>query len=485
MKKLLLLPLLACTIFIAQAQTLVSKTLIGSFSKQELDSLLLERLGSEAAFFSTRYGVDAYKVVYNTYDHDSTIRSATGLLAVPNNISCDFMLVNYSHGTTSMQEDVPSRLNGEGLVGLVAASNGMVMCEPDYFGMGDGTWPHYYLHAFTQAMTNIDLLRATREACQELSVQLNNQLYIAGYSQGGFSTMVTHKYIQQYFSDEFSVTKSFPGAGSYDMSGAMVDLMLSDVSYPSPGYLPFLLFTWNPIYHLFDNPSDYFRAPYDETLPPLINGLNSIGQINDFMPDTPKLIFREDVMNDFANNPNHPLRLALKDNDIYEWTPQAPMLMVHCLGDRQVPIANTRNTYRHFVETGATQVDTIDLNPSFGHGDCGEFYLLYLKGVLDSIVSANPCNSTAIEPLNLESDFSVYPNPARAQLTLRFNDSDARNYWLTITDLNGKIVQQEHVAKTDFSAEKTIATTALPNGIYLLKTLSEKSAAVKKIAIMR
>jgi hypothetical protein len=466
-------------------QTLVSKTLIGSFTKSQLDSMLLARLGPGAAVFTTKFGVDAYKLIYKTFDFDSSISIASGLLAVPQNVQCNFRMVNYSHGTTSVKEDVPSRLNGEGLVGLVAASNGMVICEPDYFGMGDGTWPHYYLHAFTHAMTNIDLLRATREACQDLGISLSNELYLAGYSQGGYSTMVTHQYIETYFPNEFTVTRSFPGAGSYDMSGAMVDLMLSDLDYPSPAYLPFLIFTWNPIYQLFSNPSDYLKSPYDTVLPSKINGLYSIGQINSYMPDTPKLIFHQHVIDSFVNNLNHPFRKALKENDVYKWVPQSPMTMIHCRADRQVPIENTRNAYNYFIQHGAQNVDTLDLNPSLGHGNCGQLYLLYLKNYLDNITGNDTCLTSAIRDIESEVQTELYPNPASSVVTLHFNNYTAKESQIIVSDLNGKKWIQLSLNDKKQTASIQIDTRKLPEGLYLIGIVSEQGIATKKLAVTR
>jgi hypothetical protein len=459
------------------AQVLVSKTLLVSYTKQQLDSLL-EARNIPTTIFTTRLGVDAYKLVYETQDYDSTTKIASALLAVPNGVDCEFTLLNYSHGTTSVKEDVPSRLNGEGLVGLVAASNGYVMCLPDYLGMGDSPWPHYYLHAYTQAMANINLLRATREVCADLNVQLNDQLFLSGYSQGGFSTMATHKYIQTYFANEFNITKSFPGAGSYDMSGAMVDLMISDVDYPSPGYLPFLLFTWNPIYNLFNSPSDYFRAPYDTTLANIVDGLNSIGDINDFMPDTPKLIFKQAVIDSFIANPNHPLRLALKDNDIYEWVPQDTMLMIHCEADRQVPIENTRNAYNYFTTNGATLIDTLSLSTDASHGECGQLYLLYLKGTLDALALQDPCLTASVQKQTL-IDFVIKPNPTVNNVYLQLPQMFAtNNNQVMIYDMQGKLMWQQ----AQYNGEK-ISLSSWAKGMYFVKVQTDNATGIKKLIV--
>lgn len=466
-------------------QVLVSKILLGSFSKTQLDSLLQQRLGSAASLFTTQYGVDAYKLLYKTMDYDSSVKMASALLAIPRDISCPLAVVNYSHGTTSVKEDVPSRLNGEGLVGLVAAANGMVMCEPDYFGMGDGEWPHYYLHAFTHAMTNIDLLRATREACQQLGVLLNGQLFLSGYSQGGFSTMVTHKYIETYFPNEFTVTHSFPGAGSYDMSGAMVDLMLSDLDYPSPAYLPFLIFTWNHIYNFFTNPSDYLKAPYDTSLPPKINGMYSIGQINALMPDTPKLIFHPHVIDSFVNNLQHPFRIALRENDVYRWVPQAPMTMIHCRADRQVPIENTRNAFQYFITHGATQVDTLDLNPTLSHGSCGQLYLFYLKNYLDSLVATDPCLSSDMWGISENRPFTISPNPVTETLTLTWNKHIPGDYLVQIHDMNGRILLHQLVHQQEVEEKKSLNVQHMPEGVYLMHITARSFSAVSRFIVFR
>jgi hypothetical protein len=135
------------------------------------------------------------------------------------------------------------------------------------------------------------------------------------------------------------------------------------------------------------------------------------------MPDTPKLIFKPDVIDSFANNPNHPFRLALQQNDVYKWVPQAPMTLVHCHNDRQVPIQNSWNAYNYFLQHGAAQIDTFDPNPLLGHGDCGEFYFIFLKDYLDTVLAANTC-LTDVTNLQVEDVINVFPNPSHGEVTI-------------------------------------------------------------------
>ncbi|HLP50895.1 MAG TPA: T9SS type A sorting domain-containing protein [Chitinophagales bacterium] len=477
MKKVITLLLFSSCIFFVHAQVLVSRTLIGSYTKAQVDSIL-DANGIPTFIYQGKYDVDAYKVIYNTQDYDSTIVLASGLLAVSRNLDCPLPMISYGHGTTSVQEDVPSRLNGEGIVGLVSASNGVVMCEPDYLGMGDGAWPHYYLHAYTQAMCNINLIRAAREICAQDSIALDGKLYLGGYSQGGFQAMATHKYIQERFANEFNVTASFPGAGSYDMSGAMVDLMLSDLPYPSPGYLPFLVCTWNHVYNFYTDPAEYFVSPYDTLLPSRVDGLNSIGDLNNLMPDTPKLIFKQAMIDSFASNPNHPLRLALTDNDVYKWVPQAPVTLLHCANDRQVPKQNTYNAYNYFVQNGAMAIDTFDPNPALGHGDCGEFYFIFLKNYLDTVLAANGCLTSAKDVLP-DGMVEVFPNPVHDELTLRSAQFMSGPTQIVVCDIVGHQVYAASV----ISDTHRIKISGWSPGTYLLQYSTSSGRAVKKILV--
>ena len=100
----------------------------------------------------------------------------------------------------------------------------------------------YHLKDVT-ASAVIDMLRAIRQFFDQTNLgQYNSQLFLAGYSEGGYATMATVKEIEENLYDEFDITMSFPMAGAYDLSGTMVDLMLREEPYPDPFYLPFFVY---------------------------------------------------------------------------------------------------------------------------------------------------------------------------------------------------------------------------------------------------
>ena len=102
---------------------------------------------------------------------------------------------------------------------------------------------------------------------------------------------------------------------------------------------------------------EYFTEHYAEILPPMFDGYHSASDVNNVMPSIPIDIFRPEVIEDFSNNMNHPLRLKLVDNDLHDWAPVAPMKIFHSEGDELVPIENSENAYMNFILNGAPNVD--------------------------------------------------------------------------------------------------------------------------------
>ena len=59
-------------------------------------------------------------------------------------------------------------------------------------------------------------------------MDVNPEINVPGYSEGGYATMATVKEIDENLNHEIDITVTFPMAGDYDLSGVMVALMLSE-----------------------------------------------------------------------------------------------------------------------------------------------------------------------------------------------------------------------------------------------------------------
>ena len=217
------------------------------------------------------------------------------------------------------------------------------------------------------------------------NVALNGQLFLMGYSHGGHVTMALHRELEQYHANEITITASAPMAGAYDLSGVLADDVLVGWPMPNPYYFALLLASYQPVYGLSGSLSELLAPPYDTKLPPLTDGQHTGEEINAVMPADPVKALRPDYRAAFRTQPDHPLRLALRDNDLLRWTPRAPMRIYHCRADADVIFLNSKVALDNFRARGATQVELIDPTFAADHGGCWIPSLLLAKKWFDSL----------------------------------------------------------------------------------------------------
>jgi pimeloyl-ACP methyl ester carboxylesterase len=320
--------LLTAVVHFGKAQ-LVSYTLQQSFTEQQLDSFL--NTTGFSLPVSPQYDIDVYQVIYKTpYKNIDSLVNVSGIVVFPKNASCPSALGCYAHGTFSGRLQVPSYEGPERPIGLFFAGiGGIVTAMPDELGLGDSDsiLIHPYVNAFHSGHASVNIMRAARQLADTLGIALNGQVMLTGYSQGGYTTMATHKLIQENYASEFNVVASAPMSGPYDLKVTMVDVMLSTAPFAAPSYLPYLLLGYHSVYpslqQLYPTPSDIFKSPYDTIIPPLFYSKNySTGYIDQFCNAVPRNMIIDSVIDAFANNLQHPLRLILAENDLLGWAPR-------------------------------------------------------------------------------------------------------------------------------------------------------------------
>ena len=217
--------------------------------------------------------VQAYKIVYETYDTKGNTVRASGLAVFPTREGFAFPLAVYQHGTVSIESQVPSNLPAEAAIGLVFSSNNYVVIMPDYLGFGENAEDlHPYVHAASEASAAVDMLFAVREFAAQENFALNDQLFITGYSQGGHAAAALHQVLEADYSEEFTVTGSAPLSGPYNISGALVDGVLNDEPYNFPQYLANTFVSYNLVYELYDSTEQMFKQPYAGMIDQFIGG---------------------------------------------------------------------------------------------------------------------------------------------------------------------------------------------------------------------
>ena len=350
-------------------------------------SLLQVLINQQGVPITAQYNVRMYTLVYETITPMGARTVASGALFLPENTGGPLPLVSYQHGTIIEINKAPSALDltTEASIGLIMATTGYATVLPDYLGLGDSPGLHPYHHARSEATVCVDLLRATRTFCATNGFPLNDRLFLTGYSQGGHATMALCRELETFHSDQFPITACAPMAGAYDLSGVTASDFLSPRTKPNPYYFLYLVGAYQEVYKLAPTLADLLAPPYNTTLPPLLEGNSSGGQINSAMPANPIEILKPELLSAFQNNPRHPLRLALHENDLYRWRPKSPMRMYHCSGDQDVIIANSQVAHASFQAQGATQVELVDPLPGASHGGCAQPAMLAAKAWFDSM----------------------------------------------------------------------------------------------------
>ena len=355
---------------------IIEYTKIDSLDIEEMQQVLTD-FGVPPGFITIRFPIDFYQVRYmSRHPQNDEPIEASGAIAIPRGVTCELPMASYQHGTVAAKTNVPSFNNFESNIGKIFAGSGYVVCMPDYIGLGTSPGLHPYVHARSEADAALDLMRAARILQDSLNFNLNEQLFLFGYSQGGHATMALHKEIEEVYPDEFQVTLSAPMSGPYDLSGVQAEVIIDNEPYPTPGYLPYVVFGYQSVYgNFYDEIGDIFIPPYDTSLFPLFDGTVSMGEINDAVPEIPNSILVPSQLQDFISNPENPLRTTLALNDVYDWTPTAPVRIMYCMGDDQVGFMNSVKTYEKFIENGAQDVEFYDFG-EFNHNGCLQFCLL-------------------------------------------------------------------------------------------------------------
>ncbi|HTE18503.1 MAG TPA: lipase family protein, partial [Armatimonadota bacterium] len=196
-----------------QRGRVVRSRVVAQFSRAQIDAALTS--AGLAQLTPVRNGVRAYAVEYRTLDPHGRPAVASGLVAVPQGTRSPLPLLAYHHGTALFRTDVPSNpftLEAQAAVGIFAAA-GYLVVAPDYHGLGKSPGGQTFEQAEPLAVAGLDMLRAGTRLAKKARVRLNGQLFLCGYSQGGYATMALHRLLEREPQPGLRVTASAPMAG--------------------------------------------------------------------------------------------------------------------------------------------------------------------------------------------------------------------------------------------------------------------------------
>jgi hypothetical protein len=402
---------LVCNINLLNGQHLVSAEWLGQRTKSQIEATI---------GYAVRSDVTLYKILYLTADVVGSTDTASGLLVVPEQtVNGGLPVVIYQHGTTNGPDDSPSRLAAGTSEALAYGGMGYITLAPDYLGLGDSRGFHPYVHAASEAWAAVDMLLAVAEWLSAQSGDnWNDQLFITGYSQGGHAAAALHRLLESQWSNEFPVTASTPMSGPYSISGIMYDRIISDEIYFVPAYIAYVTLSYQTAYgNLYSHISEIFKPGYVAAIEDFHNRVITTSTLNlrlltqlflETGTSRPKHMFRDEVLQALIGDENHPLRVALRDNDVMDWAPVAPTRLYYCTADEQVPYQNTLVAEAALQARGAPDVLAVNFG-ALSHGNCAPPAIQASVAFFDGF---------ALSTKIMESNHSIqevflYPNPAK------------------------------------------------------------------------
>lgn len=317
-----------------------------------------------------QYGTDLYTITYQTTYQGNTV-TASAVVILPQT-STPVGMVCFNHGTIAAHSEAPSvqPLNStEWIFYSALASPGFIAVIPDFLGFGSSaSILHPYYVEDATAVPVMDAMKAARELAIQKGKSFNGKLFIAGYSQGGYVTMATHKAIETNGLPNFNLVASFPSSGGYDVKG-MQSYFWGLATYDEPFFLAYVAMAYRTYYNWTRPLTDVFQSKYASVIPGLFDGTQSGDQINAALNDTiPKLI-TPDILANINTSVNYQyITTAFNENSLLDWYPKVKMYMYHGDADITVPYQNSVNTYNKLIANGAsTSVLTFTTLPGATH----------------------------------------------------------------------------------------------------------------------
>jgi hypothetical protein len=277
-------------------------------------------------------------------------------------------------------------------VAAIFAARGYIVVAPNDAGYDSSTLPyHPFLNAQQQSADMLDSLTAARSALDSFTprVTASSQLFLTGYSQGGYVALATQRALQAAGT---AVTAAAPMSGPYALAKELDDNFAGQVHVGSTLFATLLATSYQRSYgNVYAKPADLYEASYLGGIETLLPGPDSTtlaktGKLPEsalfsatapqapagsglqatFNAMTPAVTgtamdsvfahgfgpfnlfsnsFRAAYLQDLIAHPNDPafgLRIDAKANDLRGFVPKAPVLL--CGGVDDATVSFSTNT---------------------------------------------------------------------------------------------------------------------------------------------
>ncbi len=275
---------------------------------------------------------------YTGHDVDGSPLTLSGKLLIPKEGRIKNMII-VSHYTICANYEAPSEtFPMEG----IWAAKGYIVVVADYIGFGvTKERIHPYLHIKSTAQSVVDMALAAKPYLKKIGKEPESEeVILAGYSQGGATTVGVMDMIQDDYSNEFPIKKVYAGGGPYDLA-ATYDISMEWDQTGIPCAIPMIVQGINAGENLGLDMSAFFQPKLLENYNEWINSKKyTVKEINTMIGASSL----HEIMTEEGRNKHSwetaLLYQALLSNSVLRFTPRAPMYIFHSTQDKTVPFVN-------------------------------------------------------------------------------------------------------------------------------------------------
>lgn len=347
------------------AGTLLTDTMVRNYSVDQVADIASAK--DMARYIKPQYGIQFHAITYLTPNLKGDLATASGVVVFPVELTA-FPVLSYQHGPSLQRNDCPSNPDNAEIrfVSCLFASAGYLVVAADYLGMGESSGVHPYAHAASEASACRDMLRASRALCQQMHVTWGPKLFLGGYSEGGHATLALQRLLEQDPQHEFTVTASAPQSGPYDLSDSQLTFALRQKHSDALSMLTgLLLYSYNDVYQLYPGLDAIFTPEYAKLMTRVFDGTYPTDDAINIMPPEARSLLDPDFAATLSD-PSSAFCRVLKENDVYDWRPTAPVTFYYLANDAVISPDNTRVAYAHMRTLGAP-VKKHNLGGSYTH----------------------------------------------------------------------------------------------------------------------
>ena len=186
----------------------------------------------------------------------------------------------------------------------------------------------------------------------------------------------------------------------------------------------------------------------------------------------PSVMFQDSILMEVTNNSDHPINQALRENDLFNWSPINPTLLGYCEGDETVNYRNAIVADSVMNALGAPAVSTFD-GGLLSHGGCVIPAMVATINFFESFKVVNSLYAFESFP-----ELRMFPNPTFGAIYFSGIPKGAQ---IGIYNLQGQLLW----STKGLAESEQISLATFSEGMYLVRVMAENQIDTRKLVIQK